>query len=86
MDNDSLSSLLSRESETRLNEEFVDEDTFMNCSTSEEEEYVEILMNRETDFGFKKDEPLVFGDEVKCTRLEAINWILKVSPKLHILI
>ncbi|XP_062097996.1 cyclin-D5-1-like [Humulus lupulus] len=82
MDNDSFSSLLSRESETLSEQEFVDEDLFINfrnLSPSEEEEYVTNLLIRETDFMFKKDEALVFGDEVKCARLEAINWIVKTG-------
>ncbi|PON72941.1 Cyclin [Parasponia andersonii] len=75
--NDSTSSFLSRGSEPLVDEESVDEDTLRSYTTSEEEEYVESLSNRETGFGFKKDESLVFGDEVKRARLEAIDWIIR---------
>ncbi|EXB43801.1 hypothetical protein L484_000506 [Morus notabilis] len=79
MENDSLSSLHSRESETSLDEDSFNISFRQYCTTSveEEEEYVEILMERETEFGFKKDLSFVFGNFVKCHRLEAIAWILK---------
>ena len=70
MDKESSSSLLSRESETRLDQEGVDG-----------EEHVVYMMHREVKFLINKDESLVFSDEVKSARLEAISWILKVSPK-----
>ncbi|KAL5559165.1 hypothetical protein UlMin_035376 [Ulmus minor] len=49
---------------------------FRNC-TSLEEEFVGILMEREVNFGLKNDQSLVvYGERVKCARLEAITWIL----------
>ncbi|KAH7523725.1 hypothetical protein FEM48_Zijuj06G0042200 [Ziziphus jujuba var. spinosa] len=80
MDDDFLPSLLCQESETCLDEEFEDEDTFVNFNTNytaSEEDYVEMLMERETISGFKKDDSWVFGNRLKCARLEAITWILK---------
>ncbi|KAM6542996.1 hypothetical protein CsatB_007443 [Cannabis sativa] len=81
MDNDSFSSHLSRESETLLEQKFEDDEgvfiNFRNMSPSEEEEHVINLLIEETEFVFKKDESLVFGDEVEYARLEAINWIVK---------
>lgn len=75
----SLSSLVSRESETTCLDEVTAFMSFAHCSTSEEEEeYVEIMMERETEFGFKKGQSFVFGNFLKCARLDAIAWILKV--------
>ncbi|KAF4361325.1 hypothetical protein G4B88_015917 [Cannabis sativa] len=83
MDNDSFSSHLSRESETLLEQKFEDDEgvfiNFRNMSPSEEEEHVINLLIEETEFVFKKDESLVFGDEVEYARLEAINWIVKTG-------
>ncbi|KAI4337052.1 hypothetical protein L6164_015509 [Bauhinia variegata] len=74
-EDDCVSSLLCHENETFLG----DEDSFIHlrdCS-SPEDEYVNILIEREIDLGFKKDESLVFGNWIKRARLDAINWILK---------
>lgn len=81
MDDDFLPSLLCQESETCLDEEFEDEDTFITLTnyTASEEDRVEMLMERETVPGFKKADSWVFGNRLKCARLEAITWILKVS-------
>ena len=82
MDDDFLPSLLCQESETCLDEEFEDENTFISFTTNfnaSEEEYVEMLMERETISGFNKDNTFVFCSQVKSARLEAITWILKVS-------
>ncbi|GMN34934.1 hypothetical protein TIFTF001_004997 [Ficus carica] len=74
----SPSSLVSRESETTCLDEVTAFMSFAYCSTSEEEEeYVEILMERETEFGFKKGQSFAFGNFLKCARLDAIAWILK---------
>lgn len=83
MDAESISELLCQESETCLEEEVVDEDTFVNIRQSysdldKEDEHVEILVDREISFGFKRGQSLVFDNWVKCARLEAIAWILKV--------
>ncbi|KAG2699006.1 hypothetical protein I3843_07G172700 [Carya illinoinensis] len=75
----SFSSLLCQESETRLDEELVEEDTFINFKNYDgyEDEYMEMFFEREIRHGFKRSESLVFGNWVKCARLEAITWILK---------
>ncbi|KAA0064442.1 cyclin-D5-2-like [Cucumis melo var. makuwa] len=65
-----------------LDEEIVDEHTFIdigNPSPAEEDDYVDILLVKETSFGFRKDKSLVLGNWMKCARLDAIAWILKVS-------
>lgn len=78
----SIRSLLCTENESSLNEE-MDDEAFIdmtNYSVSEEEdEYVKMLLDRERNSGFTKDESLVFDKWTQCARLEAINWILKVS-------
>ncbi|KAF3446556.1 hypothetical protein FNV43_RR11736 [Rhamnella rubrinervis] len=79
MDDDFLPSLLCQESDTCLDEE--DEDAFISFTTNfnaSEEEYVEMLMERETISEFNKDDTFVFGNRFKCARLEAITWILKI--------
>lgn len=92
MDDDFLPGLLCQESETCLDEEFEGVDTFVgftaNFSAASEDEYVEMLLERETISGFDKDDTFVFGNRFKCARLEAITWILKVSvtPFLNTLI
>ncbi|XP_041016642.1 cyclin-D5-1-like [Juglans microcarpa x Juglans regia] len=75
----SFSSLLCQESETRLDEELVEEDTFINFKNYDgyEDGYMEMFFERETCHGFKRSESLVFGNWVKCARLEAITWILR---------
>ena len=80
MDKDSLSfsSLVSRESESSL-----DEDAKLCASEEEEEEYVVALMERETEFVITKDQSLAFDGLVKHARLEAIAWTLKVSLYLN---
>ncbi|KAL0545569.1 hypothetical protein IC582_015456 [Cucumis melo] len=63
-----------------LDEEIVDEHTFIdigNPSPAEEDDYVDILLVKETSFGFRKDKSLVLGNWMKCARLDAIAWILK---------
>ncbi|XP_059461505.1 cyclin-D5-1-like [Corylus avellana] len=75
---DSLSSLLCQESETCLYEEEVDESKlieFKNYDGSEDE-YMEMLFEREICYGFKRNKSLATGNWLKCARLEAITWIL----------
>ncbi|KAJ7966532.1 Cyclin-D5-1 [Quillaja saponaria] len=76
---DSISSLLCQESETCLEEEVVDEDAFIYFKNfdASEDDYVGILIEREINHGFKKNESLVFGNSIRRARLEAISWILK---------
>lgn len=77
---DSLSSLLCQESETCLYEEEVDESKlieFKNYDGSEDE-YMEMLFEREICYGFKRNKSLATGNWLKCARLEAITWILNV--------
>lgn len=84
---DLSSSLLCQESDAYL-EEGGDELEYQlvgsrhDCGVSEDE-YVGILVEREIVLGFRTDETLVFGDWMKRARMEAINWILKVSPTTH---
>jgi len=84
---DLSSSLLCQENDTCL-EEGGDElenqliGSRHDCGVSEDE-YVGILVEREIVLGFRRDESLVFGDWVKRARLEAINWVLQVSPTTH---
>ncbi|XP_022977074.1 cyclin-D5-2-like [Cucurbita maxima] len=62
-----------------LDEEIVDEGTFVYIGNRSpaEDDYVDTLLAKETSFGFGKDKSLVFGNWVKCARLEAIAWIFK---------
>ncbi|KAI4316615.1 hypothetical protein L6164_024580 [Bauhinia variegata] len=70
-----VSSLLCHENETFLEDE--DSFTHLRDCNMAEDEYLNILIEREIDLGFKKDEPLGFGNWIKHARLDAINWILK---------
>ncbi|KAA8537849.1 hypothetical protein F0562_027571 [Nyssa sinensis] len=80
----SVSTLLCQETETRFDEE-VDEDSFINSTNSsasdtEEDEYIEMLLDREIGvIGFKSLQSShdMTGNWIKCARLEAITWILK---------
>lgn len=78
-----MDDLLCHEKETCLEVEERDEEWSMNQSHQEfgvsEEEHVGLLLQREIAFGFKKDENVVLEDSFKRARLNAINWILKVS-------
>lgn len=78
-----MDDLLCHEKETCLEVEEIDEEWSMNQSLQEfgvsEEEHVGLLLQREIAFGFKKDENVVLEDSFKRARLNAINWILKVS-------
>ncbi|KAE8057066.1 hypothetical protein FH972_013787 [Carpinus fangiana] len=76
---DSLSSLLCQESETCLYEEVVDESKFIEFKNYDgsEDEYMEMLFEREICYGFKSNKSLAIGNWLKCARLEAITWILK---------
>lgn len=80
MDDDSFSELLCQETETSLNEELVD-GNFYNLKDYSvlDDEYMKLLDDKEVSFGFKKDKSLVHNEEIRCARLEAIEWILKVS-------
>ncbi|KAG8632682.1 hypothetical protein MANES_18G045900v8 [Manihot esculenta] len=83
MEGESISELLCQESETCLAEEVVDEDTFIDMTKScgdfgeEENGYLKMLVEREINFGCKRDQSVSFDNWVKCARLEAIAWILK---------
>ena len=81
MDDYAPSSLPCQENGACVGGKVEDEDSSIHLKdySSSEDEYVGILIEREIDFGFKKDESLVFGNWVKNARLNAINWILKVS-------
>ena len=84
---DHSSSLLCQENETCLEEggeelEYQFVGSQHDCGVSEDE-HVGILIEREIVLGFKKDETMVIGDWVKRARMEAINWVLKVSPTTH---
>lgn len=86
---DSMSTLLCQENETCLEGELVDEEySFIPLQDYGvlEDEYMSILIEREISLGFKKDESLVFGNWIKHARMDAINWILKVSPTTHFLV
>ncbi|XP_044512187.1 cyclin-D5-1-like [Mangifera indica] len=78
MDDDSFSELLCQETETSLNEELVD-GNFYNLKDYSvlDDEYMKLLDDKEVSFGFKKDKSLVHNEEIRCARLEAIEWILK---------
>ncbi|RDX69674.1 Cyclin-D5-1, partial [Mucuna pruriens] len=79
---DLSSSLLCQENETCLEElEYPLVESEHDCGVSEDER-VGILIEREIVLGFKRDESLVFGDWVKRSRMEAINWILKTRATL----
>jgi hypothetical protein len=69
--------LLCKENETVLEVEECSMNQF-GVSEEEEQEYVRLLIQKETAFGFKKDENFLFEDSVKRARLNAIYWILKV--------
>ncbi|XP_028806962.1 cyclin-D5-2-like [Neltuma alba] len=74
----SLSSLLCQENQGEV---AVDEDLYVHfedSSVSEDDEYVEVLIEKEIGFGFGRDEEsLLLSDWIKTARLYAINWILK---------
>ncbi|KAK7351589.1 hypothetical protein VNO77_11151 [Canavalia gladiata] len=77
-------SLLCQESETCLGGD--EEHSFVrsqqDCDVSDEE-HVGVLIEREIELGFKKEEEtMVFGDWVKRARMDAINWILKTRATL----
>ena len=70
-----------------MDDEIVDEHSFIdigNGSSPAEDDYVDTLLAKEMSFGFRNDKSLVFGNWVKCARLEAIAWILKVSLFLFV--
>ncbi|KDP41628.1 hypothetical protein JCGZ_16035 [Jatropha curcas] len=85
MKGESFSGLLCQESETCLEEEevMIDEDAFIDISMSyggdlgREEDYLEMLFEREINFRLKRDQSMDIDNWVKCARLEAITWILK---------
>ncbi|XP_057973822.1 cyclin-D5-1-like [Malania oleifera] len=81
----SHSSLLCPESGSCLDEE-VEKDTFVNNNLKDytfpdtEDQYIEMLLAREINFGVKRGESscsLMMGDWFKSARLEAIEWVLK---------
>ena len=78
MERDSYSSLLC------LDEDVVDEEAFIsfkNCTPSdtEDDEYVQLLVDREMSFGIKTNHSFLILNWVKLARLEAVAWILRVS-------
>ncbi|XP_030454504.1 cyclin-D5-1-like [Syzygium oleosum] len=89
MMDDSLSSFLCQESEACLDdggpvEE--DEEAFIDPSDRDDgsgdcclddEEYLQMLFDRETGSGFKRDEGVDPGKRVWPARFEAVSWILK---------
>lgn len=93
MDDCVVSSLVCQENETCLQAEddsssllhFNDHD---HRVSSVDDEFVHILIDREIALGFgsEKNQSLVFGNWIKLARLDAINWILKVSPTTHFLL
>ncbi|XP_031270711.1 cyclin-D5-1-like [Pistacia vera] len=78
MDDGSFSELLCQESETFLNEELV-QSSFYNLKDYSvlDDQYMKVLGDKEMSFGYKKDKSLVHNEEIRCARLEAVEWILK---------
>ncbi|XP_077233450.1 cyclin d5;1 [Tasmannia lanceolata] len=79
----SLSSLLCKENETCLDEEEEEEEYKTDMFISEmEDEYIEMLVLKETSFEIKSygsSEDLSNDDNwLKCARLDAVRWILKM--------
>ncbi|XP_043712473.1 cyclin-D5-1-like [Telopea speciosissima] len=81
----SLSSLLCQENQTCFDEE-IDEDVFLNSNnyvlSENDKEYIEMLVERENSFGCKThgssdDCSILLENWLKCSRLNAILWILK---------
>lgn len=72
--------LLCLETETCLNK--ADEEETFVCSAQgiEEDEYVQMLLRREINGGESEPPRVSIEDWIKCARLDAISWILKVSP------
>ncbi|XP_054799813.1 cyclin-D5-1-like [Prosopis cineraria] len=73
----SLSGLLCQEN--RAEAVVVDEDLYVQFedSNASEDEYVDVLTEKEIGLGFGRDESSVLSDWIKTARLYAINWILK---------
>lgn len=75
-----VSRLLCQENEEEVVEEV---DSYIHLELDDygvsEDEYVDILIEREMGLGFQRDESLVLGEWIKAARLDAINWILRVS-------
>lgn len=76
--------LLCQETEACLNEEeraaVDEEETFIySVSGIEEDGYVQMLLRRETHVGESESPRASTDDWIKCARLDAITWILKVS-------
>lgn len=74
--------LLCQETEACLNEEeraaVDEEETFIySVSGIEEDEYVQMLLRRETHVGESESPHASTDDWIKCARLDAITWILK---------
>ena len=81
MEGESISGLLGEERDTTTC--LGDGDAVTECSygdySDRDDEYVEMLFQKEISFGFQRDQFLAFDNWVKSARLEAISWILKVS-------
>lgn len=81
MERDSYSSLLC------LDEDVGDEDDFISFksvapSDAEDDEYVQLLVDREMRFGFKTNHSFLILNPDKIARLDAVAWILRVSSFL----
>lgn len=76
MERDSYSSLLC------LDEDVGDEDDFIVPSDAEDDEYVQLLVDREMRFGFKTNHSFLILNPDKIARLDAVAWILRVSSFL----
>ncbi|XAR61962.1 hypothetical protein NMG60_11016522 [Bertholletia excelsa] len=72
----SLSSqLLCQETESCLDEEELDEETFVH---PEDDEYVQILLNKEITVGFESPySQIPINSWINCARSDAITWIFK---------
>ncbi|GLU15929.1 hypothetical protein SLE2022_323810 [Rubroshorea leprosula] len=68
------SDLLCPEKEVFLGQ--VENITFLNLDCMDDD-YMQGLVQKEINFGFKKEESLVLSNGFKCARLEAITWILR---------
>lgn len=77
-------SLLCEESMSCLEDDLEDEELQHPFIDDPEDEYMGVLIEKEIGQSvkcFKNDETLVIEDWLKLARIDAIDWILKVSPK-----
>ncbi|KAL5074676.1 hypothetical protein RYX36_013660 [Vicia faba] len=59
-----------------------DEESQYQFGGVSEDEHVGLLIQKEISFGFKKDGILMFDESLKSARLNAINWIFKITEAL----